>query len=160
MQQFSRSLFQCRCSSCLLWSAVLVDAKYTDPSNERGSHTSLDVCIPPPGWQLAQESDNSIMRCQPGTFKPDYGASDCTSCEAVVGKGWTTASSGATSAAECNKLQPGYALLRQGRVMLDGTAFSGSAAGLRTKMCPQMGQACIVIHSSSAHTHALGSRFF
>jgi hypothetical protein len=78
------------------------------------------------------------MRCQPGTFKPDYGASDCSSCEAAVGKGWTTAAAGATSSKECNELLPGYALLRQGRVVLDAGGFDGSTAGLRTKMCPQV----------------------
>jgi hypothetical protein len=114
--------------------------QHADPSNERGSHISLDVCIPPPGWQLDQISDNTIMRCPPGTFKPDYGDSECTSCEAAVGKGFTTATAGATSAKECDELLPGYAVLRQGRVVLDAGGFDGSTAGLRTKMCPQVGK--------------------
>jgi hypothetical protein len=80
------------------------------------------------------------MRCQPGTFKPDYGASECSSCEAAVGKGFTTATSGATSAEECVDLLSGYALLSQGRVVLDAGVFGGSTAGLRTKLCPQVGQ--------------------
>jgi hypothetical protein len=45
-------------------------------------------------------------------------------------------------------------------MMLDGMGFDGSTAGLRTKMCLQMGQACTLIHSSTVHTPSLGSRFF
>jgi hypothetical protein len=113
-----------------------------DPINEQGSLTSSAVCVPPPGSQFMPGSSKSVMLCPSGTFKNSYGTANCTSCQAAVGKGFTTAAAGATSEEDCNELLPGYALLRQGRVMLEAVGWEGSTAGLSTKLCPQvcMGQ--------------------
>jgi hypothetical protein len=93
------------------------------------------------------------MLCPSGTFKETYGATNCTSCEAAVGKGFTTATAGAVSADDCSDLLPGYALLRQGRVVLDATGWDGSTAGLRTKLCPQV--RVRLLSSTTAVSHDL-----
>uniref|UniRef100_A0A383VIT8 Apple domain-containing protein n=1 Tax=Tetradesmus obliquus TaxID=3088 RepID=A0A383VIT8_TETOB len=114
----------------------------TDPADEPGSATSPAVCVPPPGYQLTPGSSRTLMPCPSGSFKGSYGTGNCTSCQAAVGKGFTTAAEGAESEEECRELLPGYALLRQGRVLLDAAGWDGSTAGLSTKLCPQ-GYVCL-----------------
>ncbi|KAF8062699.1 hypothetical protein HT031_004028 [Scenedesmus sp. PABB004] len=106
----------------------------TDPANVAGTHTNSSVCLAPPGFVL---QDGGVVPCPRGSWSSGWTGSgaECARC-AATSPGLTTASVGATSAADCTHVEPGFAAVSdRGVVMLEGGGPGDAVAAARP--CPQ-----------------------
>ncbi|WIA20833.1 hypothetical protein OEZ85_005186 [Tetradesmus obliquus] len=120
--------FQTECTPCPSGFA-------TSPNNALGSHTSVAVCIAPPGFLMIS---SMVAPCGKGTFSSSYSDNyvPCTKCSSLKGAGITTESAGAASVESCTWVEPGFAAVSdKAQVYLTGAPAGSIIAA--AKPCPQ-----------------------